>query len=136
MARSRGKPEESTQAPKDTLEEPLEESETDSETVSEPKPEPAKTQKQWDFSEARRANLAKAREKAKLLREQLKIANPPTIKAKKKCKMEKKLEELSAKPIVEDMPEPKPSDVWLRQAEQPVPKSSFVRQGKFLYLVD
>ena len=79
MARSRGKSVESSDVPK----EPLEESETESETMSEPEPEPAIAQKQWDFSEARKANLQKARDKAKLLREQLKIANPAAPKAKK-----------------------------------------------------
>ena len=142
MARSRGKSVESSDVPK----EPLEESETESETMSEPEPEPAIAQKQWNFSEARKANLQKARDKAKLLREQLKIANPSTPKAKKQSKMEKKLEELKTqptepkpKPIEESPPiepEPEPSCVRLRPDDQLAPNVNFVRKGKFLYVVD
>ena len=102
-------------------------------------------QKKWEFSEARKTSLAKAREKAKQLREQLKIANPPKPKEKQPTKMEKQLEQLKrtnepTKASESDPSppyEPTPSDVWLRQAQQPAPSASkCVREGKFVYLMD
>jgi hypothetical protein len=79
MVRSRGAAVESQEI-SNTSEEIAQESDNVSTSSLEEQEIPEKTKKQWDFSEKRKASLAKAREKAKELREQLKIANPSKLK--------------------------------------------------------
>ena len=107
--------------------------------------------KQWEYTDARKASLAKARQKAKELREQLKIVTKP--KEKKPSKMEQQLAQLkqvdtaipltTTKFIEPETPvsdEPKPSDIWLgrdftdRSSVGMKLKPMIVRQGKLVYL--
>ena len=96
MVRSRGKPIETEEEPI-----PTQESVEESEEIVNDEVVAKKKQTNWEFSDARKANLAKARAKATLLREQLKIANPPPhepkAKAKAPTKLEKQLQELKLK---------------------------------------
>ena len=89
-----------------------------------------KEKKSWEYTEARRASLQKAREKAKQLREQLKAtrstATPEALaenkeKNRKPTKLEQKIEQVSKQS--EDAP-----------VENSTPKSQLIRQGKFVYL--
>ena len=88
MVRSRGNAVEIQEVP-NTSEEIAQEDDNVSTSSLEEQEVPEKTKKQWDFSEKRKASLAKARGKAKELREQLKIANPSNPKEKKPTKLEK-----------------------------------------------
>ena len=62
--------------------------------------------KQWNFSEARAANLKKAREKAAELRRE--IRNTSTIPVVKQTKLQKKLDNLQNSNLPAHEPEPLP----------------------------
>jgi len=116
--------------------------------------------KKWEFSEARQQSLAKARQKAKELREQLKMMNPPKVKERRLTKLEKELEEATSNVVDEpsfarstpkEEAKPPPKEVERKEATPPLPKqqveekqvekqvekkSHIVRKGKLTYLVD
>ena len=75
-------------------------SETEQEVEQQPEQEVPK--KKWEFTEERRENLRRAREKAAVLRKAMKEAQQP--KPVKKTKLERQLDEIKAA----EPPEPKP----------------------------
>ena len=148
MVRSRGKPKEIEENANTTEEKQQEEQQEVEQEAPEEQPPPTK---QWEFSEKRKASLVKARAKAKELREQLKIANPPTPKEKKPTKLEHQLAQLNAikvEPVAVVEPaaavDPKAQDVHSETGLRHLvnhevtsgAKASIVRKGKLVHLVD
>ncbi len=84
--------------------------------------------KKWEFSEARQQSLVKARQKAKELREQLKMMNPPKVKERRLTKLEKELKEATSnvvdEPLTpkEERAKPPPPKEVEKEATPPLPK--------------